>query len=72
MTREDGKVISKVAKRKLCVRVNEQASIRLKEEAVLRGLSQEDMLTWMLIHGIPKYSSLGDKVVRPPWGAPSA
>ena len=56
MTREDGKVISKVAKRKLCVRVNEQASIRLKEEAVLRGLSQEDMLTWMLIHGLPKHS----------------
>ena len=56
MTREDGKVISKVAKRKLCVRVNEQASIRLKEEAVLRGLSQEDMLTWMLIYGLPKYS----------------
>ena len=60
VTREDGKVISKVAKRQLCVRVNEQAATRLKEEAVLRGLSQGDMLTWMLIHGIPKYSSLGD------------
>ena len=57
VTREDGKVISKVAKRQLCVRVNEQAASRLKEEAVLRGLSQGDMLTWMLIHGIPKYSS---------------
>lgn len=61
VTRVDGKVISKVAKRQLCVRVNQQAATRLKEEAVLRKLSQGDMLTWMLIHGIPKYSSLGDK-----------
>ena len=60
VTREDGKVISKVAKRQLCVRVNEQAATRLKEEGVLRGLTQGDMLTWMLIHGIPRYSSVGD------------
>ena len=57
MTREDGKTITRIANRQLCVRINEDSASRLKQEANIRGLTQGDMLTWMLIHGIPKYST---------------
>lgn len=57
VTREDGKVVNRIANRQICIRINEDSASRLKQEANLRGLTQGDMLTWMLIHGIPKYST---------------
>ena len=51
--REDGKTGVQVTKKQLCVRVNEEAALRLKEEAEQRQITQQDMLTWMILKGLP-------------------
>ena len=54
--REDGKTGVQVTKRQLCVRVNEEAALRLKEEAEKRQITQQDVLSWMILKGLPVQS----------------
>ena len=58
--RDDGKTGVQVTKRQLCVRVNREAAERLREEAEKRQITQQDMLSWMLLKGIPAQSQ-GDR-----------
>jgi hypothetical protein len=58
VVREDGKRVKVVARRKICVRVSETAYQRLTREAEQLGMSQQDLLTRMLLKGLPRYSSL--------------
>jgi hypothetical protein len=46
-----------IGRRKLCVRVSREAAERLKREAGERGLTQQALLTRMLVQGLPRYSS---------------
>ena len=63
--REDGKTGVQVTKKQLCVRVNEEAFLRLQKEAEERQISRQDMLTWMILKGLPAQSqgrrSIGTK-----------
>ena len=54
--REDGKTGVQVTKKQLCVRVNEEAFLRLQREAGTRRITQQDMLTWMILKGLPPQS----------------
>ncbi len=51
--REDGKKGVQVTKKQLCVRVNEEAFLRLQKEAETRQITKQDMLTWMILKGLP-------------------
>ena len=51
--REDGKTGVQVTKKQLCVRVNEEAFLRLQNEAEERQLSKQDMLSQMILKGLP-------------------
>ena len=55
--REDGKRVPRITKRQLCVRVSQEASDRLSVEAEKRKLTKQEMLTWLLVQGLPKYST---------------
>jgi len=46
----------KGSRTQLCVRVNEEAAERLREEAKERQITQQDMLTWMISKGLPSQS----------------
>ena len=46
-----------IGRKKLCVRVSREAAERLKREADERGLTQQVLLTRMLLMGIPRYST---------------
>ena len=63
--RQDGKIGVQVTKKQLCVRVNEEAFLRLQKEAEERQISRQDMLTWMILKGLPAQSqgrrSIGTK-----------
>ena len=54
--REDGKTGVQVTKKQLCVRVNEEASLRLQKEAETHQITKQDMLTWMILKGLPAQS----------------
>ncbi len=54
--RDDGKTGVQVTKRQLCVRVNKEAAERLKEEAEKRQITQQGMLSWMVLKGLPSQS----------------
>ena len=54
--REDGKAGVQVTKKQLCVRVNEEAFLRLQKEAETRQITKQDMLTWMILKGLPAQS----------------
>ncbi len=54
--RDDGKTGVQVTKKQLCVRVNEEAAERLREEAKERQITQQDMLSWMILKGLPNQS----------------
>ena len=56
--REDGKKVPRITKRQLCVRVSQEAADRLSVEAENRELTKQEMLTWFLVQGLPKYSTL--------------
>ena len=51
--REDGKTGVQVTKKQLCVRVNEEAFLRLQKEAETRQITKQYMLTWMILKGLP-------------------
>ena len=55
--REDGKKVPRITKRQLCVRVSQEAADRLSVEAEKRELTKQEMLTWFLVQGLPKYST---------------
>ena len=55
--REDGKKVPRITKRQLCVRVSQEAADRLSVEAEKRVLTKQEMLTWLLVQGLPKYST---------------
>ncbi len=57
---EDGRGGRRVTRSQLCVRVSLEASQRLLEVSREHQETQQDMLTWMLLKGLPKYSSLND------------
>ena len=46
-----------IGRKKLCVRVSREAAERLKREADERGLTQQVLLTRMLVQGLPRYST---------------
>ncbi len=54
--REDGKTGIQVTKKQLCVRVNEEAFLRLQKEAETRQITKQGMLTWMILKGLPAQS----------------
>ena len=58
--RNDGKTGVQVTKKQLCVRVNKEAAERLREEAEKRQITQQDMLSWMILKGLP-IQSQGDR-----------
>jgi len=60
--REDGGTGRKVSRRQLCVRVSTEASDALLQASREHQVTQQDMLTWMLIKGLPKYSSLNNRM----------
>lgn len=51
VTREDGKRVEKVARKQLCVRVNELAAERLTTCAEERNLNKGELLTHMILWG---------------------
>lgn len=62
VTREDGKKVFKVARRKVCVRVSRAAAERLKFAADFYEMSQQDLLNRMLLLDLPKYSRFGSAI----------
>ncbi len=56
VSREDGQIGVQVTKKQLCVRVNEEAFLRLQKEAETRQITKQDMLTWMILKGLPAQS----------------
>lgn len=56
--KEDGKTGVRVTRQQLCVRVSAEAAERLRQTAESNGLSQQDMLTRMILIGLPRYSYL--------------
>ena len=54
---EDDKKVPRITKRQLCVRVSQEAADRLSVEAEKRELTKQEMLTWLLVQGLPKYST---------------
>ena len=46
--REDGKTGVQVTKKQLCVRVNEEAFLRLQKQAEASQITRQDCLTWMI------------------------
>jgi len=57
---EDGRNGRRVTRIQLCVRVSLEASERLLNASREHQETQQDMLTWMILKGIPKYSSTND------------
>lgn len=56
--KEDGRTGVRVTRRQLCVRVSAEAAERLKSSAEKYKLTQQDMLTRMILIGLPRYASL--------------
>jgi len=55
---EDGRIGVRVTRKQLCVRVSAEAAERLKASAEKYKLTQQDMLTRMILLGLPRYASL--------------
>jgi len=55
-TTASGRETPLIGRKKLCVRVSREAAERLRREADERGLTQQALLTRMLLMGIPRYS----------------
>ena len=55
--REDGKRVPRITRRQLCILVSKDASDRLSVEAEKRKLTKQEILTWLLVQGLPKYST---------------
>jgi hypothetical protein len=51
-----GRRTPKIGRKKLCVRVSREAAERLRWEAEQRGMTQQDLLSRMLLKGLPRYS----------------
>ena len=56
-TSPSGRQTPIIGRKKLCVRVSQAAAERLRREAEERGLTQQALLTRMLIQGLPRYST---------------
>lgn len=56
--KEDGRTGVRVTRRQLCVRVSAEAAERLKTSAEKYNLTQQDMVTRMILIGLPRYASL--------------
>lgn len=56
--KEDGRTGVRVTRKQLCVRVSAEAAERLKASAEKYKLTQQDMLTRMILLGLPRYASL--------------
>ena len=65
--REDGKKGVRVTRASLCVRVNSDASEKLRELSEIESLPRWKMLTRMILSSLPKYSRLEDGLVRYSW-----
>ncbi|WP_411870927.1 hypothetical protein [Vulcanococcus limneticus] len=55
--KEDGRTGVRVTRRQLCVRVSAEAAERLKASAEKYKLTKQDMLTRMILIGLPRYAS---------------
>jgi len=56
--KEEGRTGVRVTRRQLCVRVSAEAAERLRTSAEKYSLTQQDMLTRMILIGLPRYASL--------------
>ena len=64
-TAPSGRQSPLIGRKKLCVRVSREAAERLKTEAEKRGMTQQALLTRMLLMGIPRYSTRVSGEIKP-------